>query len=59
MLPEITDAMERLIADAMRPQPEAQVLCDAFNLTITRRDIASLAGLNWLNDQVRLPVGLS
>ena len=54
VLPEITTDMEKIIQDAMKPHPESQVLCDVFNLTITRRDIHSLSGLNWLNDQVRL-----
>jgi len=52
VLPPLTDEMESVIEGAMRPHPESQVLCDGFNLTITRRDINSLAGLNWLNDQV-------
>ena len=52
-LPEITDQMEMLISKAKRAHPETEVLCDAFNMTITRRDIASLDGLNWLNDQVK------
>ena len=53
ILPELTDEMELVIEGAMRPHPDSEVLCDAFNLTITRRDINSLSALNWLNDQVR------
>lgn len=52
ILPELTDEMELVIEGAMRPHPDSEVLCDAFNLTITRRDINSLSALNWLNDQV-------
>lgn len=54
ILPHLTDEMELIIEGAMRPHPDSEILCDAFNLTITRRDINSLAGLNWLNDQVKL-----
>lgn len=56
VLPPITDDMDKMISGALRPgAPESQVLCDAYGLTITRRDINSLAGLNWLNDQVLQP----
>lgn len=54
ILPQLTDEMELIIEGAMRPHPDSEVLCDGFNLTITRRDINSLAGLNWLNDQVKI-----
>ena len=53
-LPEITDEMENVIQKALNGPGENQVLCDAFSLTITRKDLKTLAGLNWLNDQVRL-----
>lgn len=51
-LPEITDEMENVIEKALNGPGENQVLCDAFSLTITRKDLKTLAGLNWLNDQV-------
>ena len=51
-LPEIVDEMQMVIDKALVGHAEGEVLCDAFNLTITRRDVKTLAGLNWLNDQV-------
>ena len=51
---ELTDAMEAKISGWLRPQPGGQVLIDKFRLQITRTDIATLAGLNWLNDEVSL-----
>ena len=53
VLPDITDEMEMKIVEAMHPSKADRVICDAFSLTITGRDIASLSGLNWLNDQVK------
>lgn len=54
VLPEITDEMQMVIDKALHGYAESEVLCDAFSLTITRRDIKTLVGLNWLNDQVKL-----
>lgn len=51
-LPEISEDMQKVIDRALNGHMDAEVLCDAFNLTITRRDLKTLAGLNWLNDQV-------
>lgn len=53
VLPEITDEMHAVIEKALNGYADGEVLCDAFNLTITRRDVKTLAGLNWLNDQVK------
>ena len=33
-----------------------EVLCEAFDFQITRKDIRSLDGLTWLNDQVSVCV---
>lgn len=55
-LPEISEDMQKVIDGALNGQRDAEILCDAFNLTITRRDIKTLAGLNWLNDQVRYAI---
>ena len=49
---ELTDEMEEQIALWLRAQPSGQVLIDKFRLQITRQDVATLAGLNWLNDEV-------
>lgn len=43
--------MEQLVDNALRPHPGGEVLSEAFRLQITRKDIATLAGLNWLNDE--------
>ena len=50
--PELTSDMEEKIAAALRPGQPSQILSEAFRLQITRRDIATLGGLNWLNDEV-------
>ncbi|XP_076328091.1 sentrin-specific protease 1-like isoform X1 [Tachypleus tridentatus] len=50
--PELTDEMERLVDDALEPVPPDEVLVEGFRLSITRRDMETLAGLNWLNDEV-------
>lgn len=52
VLPELTAEMEEKIALALRPGPPGQILSEAFRLQITRRDIATLGGLNWLNDEI-------
>lgn len=49
-LPEITDEMEQVIQRANNSRGET--LVDKFSITITRRDIDTLKGLNWLNDEV-------
>ena len=50
--PELTEEMERMVQNAFRPGNPGEVLSDAFKQQITRRDIATLSGLNWLNDEV-------
>ncbi|XP_069111084.1 sentrin-specific protease 1-like [Argopecten irradians] len=52
VFPELTDEMERIISNALRPRPEHEVLVEAFRLQITRKDMATLSGLNWLNDEI-------
>lgn len=51
-LPELTDEQEDFIARCLRPRPEAEVLVEGFRLQLNRKDISTLAGLNWLNDEV-------
>lgn len=51
-LPELTEQQNRLIKTALHPNPPNQVLIEKFNLRITRRDLQTLAALNWLNDEV-------
>ncbi|XP_074113025.1 uncharacterized protein LOC141536419 [Cotesia typhae] len=51
-LPELTDEMLDQVARALNPNPPNQVLVESFGLRITCKDIHTLAGLNWLNDEV-------
>lgn len=53
---ELTEEMETIIEEALVPTPPDELLVEGFNLTIRRRDIETLAKLNWLNDEVRLYV---
>lgn len=50
--PALTDGMMKVINNALISNPPGQVLVDNYGLRITRKDIATLAGLNWLNDEV-------
>ncbi|KAF2369185.1 Ulp1 protease family C-terminal catalytic domain [Trinorchestia longiramus] len=52
VLVELTPQMEQIISNALRKNPPGEVLTEKFNIQITRRDIATLDGLNWLNDEV-------
>lgn len=49
--PPLTEAHGELINKAFRGDPN-EVLCKKFNLNVTRRDLLTIAGLNWLNDEV-------
>ena len=44
---------QALVNNAFSQGHPSEVLADKFNIQVTRRDIATLAGLNWLNDEVR------
>ena len=37
---------------ALRPGSQDEVLSNRFNIRITRRDLYTLTGLEWLNDEV-------
>lgn len=50
-LPELTEQHHQMIQRAFRGDP-SEVLSRKFNLNITRADIKTLSGLNWLNDEV-------
>lgn len=51
-LPALTGQMEKEIKAALDGGPPTQVLVEGFRLQITRGDMATLRGLNWLNDEV-------
>lgn len=50
-LPELSEEQLYMVQRAFRGDPN-EVLARKFNLNITRRDLMTLAGLNWLNDEV-------
>lgn len=51
-LVQLTPDMEDVIDNALQNAPPGEVLVDKFNTQITRHDVSTLAGLNWLNDEV-------
>lgn len=52
-LPELTDEQISLVKKALDKSRNAnEVMAKKFNLNITRRDLMTLDGLNWLNDEV-------
>ena len=51
-LPTLTPLMQQEIKNALIPNPSNDVLVESFGLRITRKDIYTLHGLNWLNDEV-------
>ena len=50
-LPEMTDEMQAKINQYLSASP-SQKLVDAYNIPITRKDLDTLRGLNWLNDEI-------
>ncbi|XP_078656292.1 uncharacterized protein LOC144902622 isoform X1 [Branchiostoma floridae x Branchiostoma belcheri] len=50
--PKITDEMQTEISQALRPSPEGEILVKGYRLEISRKDMHTLAGLNWLNDEI-------
>ncbi|XP_063838251.1 uncharacterized protein LOC135087408 isoform X1 [Ostrinia nubilalis] len=51
-LPPLTPEQDKLVNRALGPGPPGQLLVEKFNLRIHRRDLQTLCGLNWLNDEV-------
>ena len=50
-LPELTQEMEAEINQILS-SPSGKTLVDAHNISITRKDLDTLRGLNWLNDEI-------
>lgn len=50
ILPEMTSDMEKTVDSAL--QSGGVTLIDAFKIPITGKDVNTLRGLNWLNDEV-------
>jgi len=44
-----------IVNQALRGGSADQVLVEGFKMQICRRDIFTLSGLNWLNDEVCMP----
>lgn len=52
-LPTLNDKQEQMVEFALdKRAPPHVVIASKFNLNITRRDMLTLSGLNWLNDEV-------
>lgn len=51
-LPDLTHEMQNVIDTALISKPAGELLVEAFGLSIKRHDMQTLAGLNWLNDEV-------
>lgn len=41
-----------MINNALLHNPQDEILCSEFNIPIKRKDMNTLKGLNWLNDEV-------
>ncbi|KYN07269.1 PREDICTED: sentrin-specific protease 1-like [Cyphomyrmex costatus] len=52
VLPTLTNEMLKEVKNAIIPYPPGEVLAEGFGLRITRKDLCTLADLNWLNDEV-------
>lgn len=50
--PELTDEQELLVKNYLVPYPQEESLVSGFGADITRKDIQTLKGLNWLNDEI-------
>lgn len=51
-LPTLTNEMLAEVRNALASRSSNEVLAEGFGLRVTRKDIQTLAGLNWLNDEV-------
>ena len=49
---ELSQEQERAVHLALNGHNAEEVLVNAFNVNIMRRDVQTLRGLNWLNDEV-------
>ncbi|XP_039442637.1 sentrin-specific protease 1-like isoform X2 [Culex pipiens pallens] len=50
--PELTEEHQGVIKRALYGGPRTDVVMSKFNISITRNDLATLIGDNWLNDEV-------
>jgi sentrin-specific protease 1 len=49
---ELNEEQQRLIINSLIPYPEDEILSKGFNIDVRRKDLQTLKGLNWLNDEV-------
>jgi len=54
----LTEQQQKLITRALQSHPPTQIIAEGFHLQITRKDLQTLNGLNWLNDEVRLNIDI-
>lgn len=50
--PDLTPEILMQIEDASRPQPANEALVEIDGVQLLRKDIKTLTGLNWLNDEI-------
>lgn len=50
--PELSEEQELLVKNYLHPNPQDEVLVNGFGAGITRKDVQTLKGLNWLNDEI-------
>lgn len=50
--PQFSAEQSAFIEQKLRPRPDQEALITKFSITIRRGDIQTLAGLNWLNDEI-------
>lgn len=50
--PDLTEEHQGIIKRALYGGPRGEVIINKFNISITRNDLATLIGDNWLNDEV-------
>lgn len=53
-LPTLNELQEKRISSILVGAPSGEVLVEKYGLQIKRRDLQTLKGLNWLNDEVNL-----
>lgn len=51
-LPQLDSTMMKTVESALLSGPGNEILVQEFGLRITRKDIQTLNGLNWLNDEI-------
>ncbi|XP_054638860.1 sentrin-specific protease 1 isoform X2 [Dunckerocampus dactyliophorus] len=50
--PELSEEMEAQVDKVLRRGSPDEVFSEGFGLSLTRKDLQTLSGLNWLNDEV-------